>query len=154
MLSKSIDKQIVFLFSEIIKAHEKLQMDSQEAHSFVQELFMAMTKQMVKLDPSHVFVIHDFDSYAEYELFYTRFKADLLNLLRLITTTHPQFAAECMLEFVQHVSSTATSDASCLSNWESAATILDCVCNKLPQSQQVIRAFPGQLFLYETDMRT
>ena len=104
----------------------------------IQELFISIPGQLVKMDPAHVFVIHEFDSYGDYEAFFTRFKEDLTNLLRLMTTTDPLFTAQCMLKFVDHVSSAAvTSDAAFLSSWESAVTVLDCVCNKLPQLQQV-----------------
>lgn len=124
------------LVPEILKAQERLATIKQEMHSMMRELFMTVPDQLVKADPAHVFVIHEFDSYGDYELFYIRFKEDLTNLLRLMTSIDASLTAQCMLQFLDHVNSAT---AAPLSKWESAVLVLDCVCNKLPQTQEVNR---------------
>ena len=124
------------LLPDLLRSLDKLR-DTQ-THPVLRELFITVPQQLVKKPSSHAFVVHEFDSYTDYEQFFIRFKEDLTNTLRLIATVRPLLAVEWTLEFVCQVSATPTPEEPArLGDWESAALVLDCVCNKVPESGEV-----------------
>ena len=125
--------------AELVRASSAVGLGAEEDELLARQLFAGVSKQLLKRSPGHPLVVHAFDSYSDYEHFYTRFKEDLANLLRLIASLHPTLAVDCMLQLANDVQLCAQQPPdACLPDWESVALVMDCVCNKLPESKEVL----------------
>lgn len=100
----------------------------------VGQLFMAFPQKLVKQeDPLALSTSFEFDAKEDYEEFYYKFRADILDFLRLLAQADGKVCFECSLTILQNCLSKQAS----VSEWEVIAHLLDAVCNKLKDIKQV-----------------
>lgn len=112
-------------------------------HVVLRHLFGLISQHLMKLPREHDFVIHDFDCYEDYESFFKRNRAELLELLRQMTLLNDVVMVECAFHLLQQLLDSDDAKGnfsqrdSRIQQWEAMGTILDCICNRLPSPEKV-----------------
>ena len=111
------------------------------AEDFSRQYFSLLPSLLTKLPQDHDFVLHEFDSFEEYESFFHKEKVELVNILRLMTEIKDELTFDCSLQLLHHLLSTRNLSSSRLEkstkDWDIMVFILDAVCSRLPNPKKV-----------------
>lgn len=119
---------------------------------FVRQYFSLLSLLLKRLPQDHDFVVHEFDSFEDYETFFFRGKTDVLDILRHVTESKDQVSFDCCLQLLNLLFSNLKSTVNpkdCRRDWEVMAWILDAVSNRVPDPEKVTFSSSfHSLFLY------
>jgi hypothetical protein len=116
-----------------------------EDGQFVRSYFGLLPQLLSKLPDNHDFVIHEFDSYEEYEFFFFQRRADVLSILKQVTVTNDEVTFDCCLQCLEQLLTNLKSNGDKSKQekkeWEIMAVILESVTVKLPSPSKVRALF-------------
>lgn len=104
-------------------------------NEFVELLLLTCPPKLVKQEMSTLSTAFEFDGKEEYDAFYFKYRAEMLDLLRNLTLADEKTSFKC----VQNIFRSALSNTASTSEWEVVANLLDAVCNKIKDISSVSR---------------
>lgn len=122
--SLSINQSAASVWTALFR-HERLSIEP-DLQSAIEPFIETAARKLVKSDPCP-FSQLDFDSDEEFNVFFARLRADLLDASRLATLIAPQITFNCAQNWLLSI---LNSQNTPLAEWEAAASLLDAVVSK------------------------
>lgn len=93
-------------------------------------LFRSVPSKMIKASEDDIFVRCEFDTFQDYEQFFYRTRAEVLDLLRLLAANEDEVMFACTSQMLESFLGGLDT------NWEPLTLIIDAVFNKIPKPEK------------------